>query len=68
MSPEPDASSSDGARVVWRFDKPESSVFTFEIDGELHPSTKPGWIDGRTEIFVGTDRVSTLDYRTWIWP
>jgi hypothetical protein len=68
VRPDADQSTSEDGSVEWTFDKPAGGAFGFAIDAQIDSAAEPGYVDGIVTVMVGGQEVSTLEYRTWIWP
>lgn len=68
LDPDPDASTSDGERVLWEFETPESGdVMEVSLDTRTGPNVRWG-SRGETAILVDGEPVASVEYRTWVMP
>jgi hypothetical protein len=68
FDPDPDASYSDGERMIWEFEPPaEGDTMEVSLDTRVGPNVQLG-TGATTEIIEDGRPVVTVDYRTWILP
>ncbi len=68
LDPDPDASTSDGERVLWEFETPESGdTMEVSLDTRMGPNVQWG-TRGQTAVLVDGKPVASVEYRTWVMP
>jgi hypothetical protein len=68
LDPQPTAESSDGTYLYWTFDPPPvGDQLTVDFDAYIQPSSQLG-SSGDVSVLVGTERVATTQFHTWLVP
>ena len=68
LDPEPASQSSDAEYLYWTFDPPPAGVeFVVDFDAYIQPSSQLG-ASGEVSVLLGTERVATTSFRTWLVP
>lgn len=68
LNPDPDMSTSDGARIIWEFSPPEAGdTFEVSLDTRTGPNVQWGSV-GETAVLVDGEPVVSVRYRTRVMP
>ena len=68
LDPEPASQTSDGEYLYWTFDPPPAGEeMTVDFDAYIQPSSQLG-ASGEVSVLVGTERVATTSFHTWLVP
>lgn len=68
VQPEPESSTADGERVLWRFAPPEEGdTMEVSLDADVGPDVQWG-TSGTTAVLDGGRPVVAVSYRTWVLP
>ena len=67
INPQPSASHSDGANVIWTFDPPNGSTLRVQIDAFIQLNAHLG-ASADVAIFEEGEPVVGVHYRTWVAP
>jgi hypothetical protein len=68
LDPQPTAESSDGQFLYWTFDPPPTGDrLAVDFDASIQPAAQLG-ASGEVSVLVGTERVATTEFHTWLVP
>jgi hypothetical protein len=68
LDPEPASQSSDGEYLYWTFDPPPAGEeFVVDFDAYIQPSSQLG-ASGDVSVLLGTERVASTPFHTWLVP
>jgi hypothetical protein len=68
LDPQPTAERSDGEYLYWTFDPPPAGDrFAVDFDAYIQPASQLG-SSGEVSVLVGTERVATTEFSTWLVP
>ena len=67
LDPQPATERSDGEYLYWTFDPPPGDRLAVDFDAYIQPSSQLG-SSGEVSVLVGTERVATTAFHTWLAP
>jgi hypothetical protein len=68
LDPQPTSESSDGEYLYWTFDPPPTGErLAVDFDAYIQPSSQLG-SSGEVAVLIGTERVATTRFHTWLVP